>query len=114
MKERALLAREAIEAKKGIDPVILDVRRVSSIADFFVLATGRNGPHLKAIAAEVSRLEAAQGQRRVRTTGAPDSGWVVLDFHGVVVHLFTPERRAYYALEELWNDAPRVGSKGKE
>ncbi|MDZ4198113.1 MAG: ribosome silencing factor [Kiritimatiellia bacterium] len=104
----AILAKEAILSKKGMDPVILEIESLSSIADYFVLATGRNGPHLKALAAEVSRIEADAGRRRVRTTGTPESGWIVLDFLGVVVHLFEPERRRYYAIEQLWNDAPRL------
>lgn len=104
-KQQALLAREAIRAKMGIDPVILDLRTISTVADYFVLATGRNGPHLKALAEEVSRIETAGGLRKVRTTGVADSGWIVLDFFGVVVHLFEAERRSYYALEALWNQA---------
>jgi ribosome-associated protein len=107
-RKQARLARDAILEKQGDDPVILDVRKVSSIADYYVLATGRNGPHLKALSTEVRRIEKAEGVPRARTTGDPDSGWIVLDFSGLIVHLFSAERRSYYALEELWNDARSV------
>lgn len=107
--QQAVRARDAILSRKGIDPVVLDVRSVSSVADYFVMATGRNPPHLKALAAEVGKRAVESGRRRARRTGTPESGWIVLDYLGVVVHLFAPERRAYYALEELWNDAPRIG-----
>ncbi len=101
-------ARAAAEAKKGIEPVILDVRELSSITDLFVIVTGTSAPHLKALEAEISRRLKEIGHRKHRTSGSPESGWVVLDFLGIVVHLFTPERRARYALEELWGDAPRL------
>jgi ribosome-associated protein len=107
-RKQAKLAREAILEKLGVEPVILDVRTVSSVADYYVLATGRNGPHLRALAAAVRRIEAAGGVQRMRITGDAESGWIILDYTGLIVHLFTAERRSYYTLEELWNDARRV------
>ena len=104
----AAAARTAADAKKGIDPVILDVRGVSSVTDFLLIVTGTSAPHLRALEEEISKQLKEVGHRRHRTSGAPDSGWVVIDFLGVVVHLFTAERRARYGLEELWGDAPRV------
>ena len=104
----ARAARAAAEAKKGIDPVILDVRGVSGVTDFYVLVTGTSGPHLKALDAVISQELKGTGRAAHRSTGAPDSGWIVRDFLGVVVHLMTAEMRQYYAIEELWGDAPRV------
>ena len=104
----ARAARAAAEAKKGVDPVILDVRRLSSVTDYYVIVSGTSSPHLKAVEAEVARALKTHGATRQRSSGSPESGWLVLDYLGVVVHVFNTEMRAYYQLEELWGDAPRV------
>jgi ribosome-associated protein len=84
----------ALEDAKGEDIKVYDVRGKSGITDFFVVATGAAAPHLKAL---VKALPKAY-----RTAGDPDSGWIVSDFVDVVVHVFSAEARAYYALEKLW------------
>ena len=104
----AQLARQALLDKKGANPVLLDVRAVSSVTDFYLIATGTSAPHLKALAEEVDHQLRATGQERRRRSGESASGWMVLDCGVVVVHLFLPHTRDYYALEDLWNDAPRV------
>ena len=88
--------------------VILDVRGLSAVADLLLVATGNNGPHLKALTQAVEEALSAAGSGKFRRSGTPDSGWIVSDHLDVVVHLFTREKRAYYALEALWNDAPRL------
>ncbi len=103
----ARAVRDALLDKKALDPVILDVRELSGITDFFVLASGGSPPHLKALTSEAQRRAQETAGVKGRTEGEPDSGWMVLDFGGVVAHLFLKETRAYYGLEELWNDAPR-------
>ncbi len=105
---QAQTAREALEARKGAEPVVLDVRGLSGVTDFYVIASGSSPPHLKALHAEVSRRMKAAGHARFGSAGKPDTGWMVLDYLGVVVHVFTPDKRDYYALEDLWSDAPRV------
>ncbi len=98
---------DALLEKKGVNPVALDVRGISGITDYFVIASGNSAPHLKALAMEArSRVDEA-GHAKGRMEGDPESGWVVLDLGDAVVHLFLPDTRAYYALEDLWNDAPR-------
>lgn len=104
----ARAARAAAEEKKGIAPVILDVRGVSSVTDYYVIVTGTSAPHLKALDAEISRALKGAGRAAHRAGGGSDSGWIVRDFLGVVVHLMTAEMRQYYAIEDLWGDAPRV------
>ena len=79
---------------KALDVKTYDVRGKSGIADFFVVATGSAAPHLKAL---VKALPKAY-----RVSGDPESGWIVADYFDVVVHVFSPEARAYYALEKLW------------
>ena len=106
--ETARLVLAAADDKKGQDPVALDVRGLSGVTDFFVIVSGGSPPHLKALAAEMAHRLKAAGGVKYRTSGSPESGWLVLDLLGVVVHLFTPEARTYYALEDLWRDAPRL------
>ena len=85
---------QALADTKAIDVKTYDVRGKSGIADFFVVATGAAAPHLKAL---VKALPKAY-----RVSGDPESGWIVADYFDVVVHVFSPEARAYYALEKLW------------
>ena len=93
---------KALEDRKGIDVKVYDVRGKSSFADFFVVATGSAAPHLKALIAESQAVMKAAGVMSYRTSGDPESGWIVVDYVDVVVHVFSPEARAYYALEKLW------------
>ena len=93
--EEAESIRNALEAAKGVDVKVYDVRGKSALADFFVVATGSAAPHLKA-------LVHALPKKAYRVSGDPESGWVVADYVDVVVHVFSPEARAYYALEKLW------------
>ncbi|MGD9611757.1 MAG: ribosome silencing factor [Kiritimatiellia bacterium] len=110
--QRALVERirAALDAKKGEHVVVLHVADVSGVADYLVLCTGLNNPHLRALADEVARqlrLETPPVAAHRRAGGA-ESGWIVLDYVDVVIHLFTPQMRGYYALEQLWKDAPVV------
>ena len=85
---------KALEDSKASDVKICDVRGKSGFTDFFVVATGAAAPHLKAL---VKALPKAY-----RISGDPESGWIVADYVDVVVHVFSAEARAYYALEKLW------------
>ena len=79
---------------KAIDMKVYDVRGISGFTDFFVVATGAAAPHLKALVRTLPKA--------YRVSGDPDSGWIVADYINVVVHVFSAEARAYYALEKLW------------
>lgn len=84
------------------------MRGLSGVTDFYLVVTGLNPPHLKAMADELEKTMARSGVRCFRRAGAPDSGWVVADYLDAVIHLFSSEARAHYALEKLWGDAPRI------
>ena len=102
--------RAALDAKKGENIVVLRIADVSSVADYMVLCSGLNNPHLRALGDEVAK-QLRQDVPPVaahRRAGSADSGWIVLDYVDIVVHLFTPQMRGYYALEQLWKDAPVV------
>ena len=92
----------ALEDHKAEGVRAYDVRDVSGLADFFVVASGAAAPHLKALAAASQAAMKELGVESYRTSGDPASGWIVVDYVDVVVHIFSPEARAYYALEKLW------------
>lgn len=106
--ELAHLAAAAIDDRKGSSIRIVDVRGVSPLSDFVVIATGTSEPHLKALQAEVSRrLKEEASETCLRVSGDAQTAWVVLDYFDLVVHLFLAEAREYYDIESLW-------TKGKE
>jgi ribosome-associated protein len=81
---------------------------LSSVTDFYVVATGTSSPHLKALLSELQHRLKADGVASYRRSGAPESGWVVLDYVDTVIHVFAREAREYYAIESLWKDAKQV------
>jgi len=105
----AVAAARLAEDIKAEDIVVLDVSRVSSITDFFVICSGSSAPHLKAIAREVrAGMVETQDVKPTTAEGDHESQWVVLDYGILMVHAFHPEKRAMYALEDLWGDAQRI------
>ena len=94
--------------KKAENVALLDVRGLTSVTDFYLIATGTSSPHLKALSTQLSKSLGLEGASRARRSGTPESGWIVSDYLDVVVHVFTRETRERYALDQLWNDAPRV------
>lgn len=97
-EKQAKEAARALEEAKASDVKVYDVRGKSSLADFYVVATGTAAPHLKALVRELPK-------KAYRVSGDPESGWIVADYVDIVVHVFSPEARAYYALEKLWVSA---------
>ena len=104
----ALAAAQAASDKKAEDIRILDLRKLSSFADYFVICTGTSEPHLKAIGSEIRGKLRDDLGLSVHADGFPASQWIVLDYHGVLIHIFQAEKRAFYDLESLWRDAPVV------
>jgi ribosome-associated protein len=89
--------------------VVLDLREISTFTDFFVICSAASEPQLKAIAGEVEgQLKKDNNVRPSAVDGFPASQWMVLDYMQVIVHVFHAEKRGFYALEDLWGDAPRV------
>ena len=100
---------ELASNKKAEDIVVLDLRDISTFTDFFVICSGTSEPQLKAIANEIeTRLREEHSLRPVAIDGFPASQWIVLDYLQVVVHIFHQDKRAFYSLEDLWGDAPRI------
>ena len=105
------LARQIVDLisdKQGSDILMLDTRPVSFIADFFVIATCDNERQSKAIADDIQKQLKKDSILPLGIEGAPDSGWMLMDYNGVIVHLFSPAMRDFYRLEKLWDHAPVV------
>ncbi len=109
VREWARTAARAASAKGGDETVIIEVGAVLAITDAFVISSGRNTRQVRTIAEEVeARLKADGGISPLRVEGLGDSQWVLLDYGDLVIHVFLDETRAFYDLERLWSDAPRV------
>ena len=110
----ALLCRELADNKKAEDIAILDVREVSSVTDYFVIASGTSEPHLRAIVDEITdKLRDEHGLRPKAVDGTLHTAWIVLDYFDVIIHVMRHDVRERYDLETLWGDAPRVKARKK-
>jgi len=95
-----------LEDKKGEDILLLDIQDIASFTSYFILCTGTSDRMLDALADAVLDKTRTEHKVKGRREGSADGGWLVLDYGSIVIHLFAPDRREYYRLEELW-------SKGK-
>lgn len=105
------MAKKAVDAatdKQASDIVLLDVRQTCSFADYFIICSGESDRQLRAIYEEIERVLDKEGVHFIRREGTFGSGWVVLDFGDIVIHIFSPAERDYYNLEELWSNAIQV------
>jgi ribosome-associated protein len=104
--ELARLVVDAISDKKGEDIVMLDLQSVSPIADYFIIATANSERQLNAISDGIrEKVKEATKMIPQRQEGQGPSGWVLMDYGDIVIHLFSPQLRGYYELEALWADA---------
>ena len=94
--------------KQASNVVLLDVRSIASFTDYFVICTAESPPQIAAIANDASRKLRAIGLRPHHQEGIPESGWVLIDFGDIILHIFSPDRRAYYDLDAAWSAAPQV------
>lgn len=107
--ERATAAARTADENRGRDIVILDLREVTPVFDYFVLVSGASRRQLHAIADEIDHVLGDQlGDRRMGREGYEDSRWILLDYGDLVVHLFDDQTRDYYDLEHLWSGAKRA------
>jgi ribosome-associated protein len=114
-KKLAWLCRDFADNRKAENIVILDVRDLSSVTDYFVITSGTSEPHLRAIVEEITdKLREKYDLRPLRIDGTTQGAWVVLDFFDVIVHVMRADVRERYDLEGLWGDATRIKPKGKK
>lgn len=107
----ACLSYEAARSKKAQNPVILDVRKISSFCDYFIITSGSSSVQLEAIRDGVEEKLEAEGFRPLHSEGQPKARWLLLDYGGLVVHIFSEEAREFYALERLWFKAKKLTIK---
>lgn len=110
----AKLIAELVKNKKGYDIKILDLRKLSSIADFFVICSADSERQVKAIADEVDEKLSEQRIKCSNREGYETMNWILLDYFDVILHVFKAEARNYYNLEKFWGDAPVFEVKDEE
>ncbi len=106
--ETAQLCAEAADSKKGFNILILDLRKLTYITDYFVICSGSSSTQVSAIADWIGQTLAKSGVQPSHVEGQADSSWILMDYGDVVVHVFDEQTRGYYALEKLWGEATRV------
>ncbi|HXR66586.1 MAG TPA: ribosome silencing factor [Ktedonobacteraceae bacterium] len=105
------LARAAVDAasdKKASDVLLLDIREVTTFADYFVICSGSNRRQIQAIAEAIDEQLSSQGANLLHREGVAETGWILLDFGDIIIHILGPKEREYYDLERLWSDAKTV------
>ena len=108
--DRVLAAAKVAEDNKGHDILILDVRELTKVCDYFLIVSGASRRQLYAIGDEIQRkLAGEMGDTCLSVAGHTEGKWIVIDYGDIIVHLFEPETRKYYALEELWGKGVKVG-----
>ncbi len=107
-KEIAVKCAQIADQKKAQDIVILDISKISSVTDYFVICSGINDRQLYAIADEIDKQLKKLSVKKFGIEGYREAKWILIDYGDAIVHLFDKEMRSYYDLELLWGDAPRV------
>jgi ribosome-associated protein len=106
--ERACLCARVAEQNKGRDILVLDMRPLTPLYDFFVISTASSRRQIHAIAEDTDAVLTRLGDKRLAVEGYQASKWILQDYGDIIVHVFDKETRAYYELEELWANAPRI------
>ncbi len=105
MNEDLKTAVKAVDDKKGIDVVVLDIKSVATFTDYFLICSGDSTRQIQAIADEVQQKLAAGGHRPAHIEGYNNAEWILMDYLDLVIHIFSRRARTYYDLERLWRDA---------
>jgi len=107
-KKKAILAARCLEEKKALDIVLLEVVKLTPVADYFVIATGESKRQIKACSEHIEETLSMRGVYPHHLEGDVHLEWVLMDYGDVIIHIFDREARVYYGLERLWGDAPQV------
>lgn len=114
-REMAPRMARLLEEKKAENPVIIEVRELLPVCDYFIIATGRNKQHLEALSKQVEDMMSSVPEMECTGKEGLDEGlWVLLDYGSIIVHLFQEHVREYYRIEGLWADAPRLNYQSDE
>ncbi len=107
-KEQVELMVKALDSKHGIDITAIDLNGLTTLGDYFVVASGKSNVQVKALAEEIENQMTKAGYEPRRKEGYQSAVWVLLDYGDIIAHIFHHETRDFYSLERLWGDAPRV------
>jgi len=101
-------AYEALSDKKGEDIKIIEIGKLSTVADYFIIANGSNAPHVESLVDNVEEELLKEKISPERIEGVKSSGWILMDYNDVIVHVFSKEDRLFYDLERIWRDGKEV------
>ena len=107
-KEMALAAAKALDSKKGRDIKVLEIDKITTLADYFVICSGGSNTQINALCDEVEKELDQLGEQPIHREGYRGGGWILLDFGCVIVHIFQQDMREFYNLEHLWSDAEEI------
>ena len=107
-KEMALIAAAALDAKKGRDIKVLEIDKITTLADYFVICTGSSNTQINALCDEVEKQLTAAGEEPLHREGYRGGTWVLLDYGCLAVHVFNAEAREFYSLEHVWADGKEI------
>ena len=107
-KEMVKLAYKAMDDKKAEDIRIIDISGISVVADYFIICSGNNASQVEAITDNVTETLGRAGYNSKRAEGNRNSGWILLDYNDIVVHIFSKDDRLFYGLERIWKDGREV------
>ena len=110
-REMAKLAEKALEDKKGEEIRIIDISKVSVLADYFIIANGSNRSQVQALSDNVAEMLGRAGVNAKQVEGYETANWVLLDFGDVIVHVFDKENRLFYDLERIWKDGKELSEE---
>lgn len=102
------IAYEALDSKQGEDIKVLDIREVTVLADYFIIAHGNNKNHLQSLIDETERLLSKSGFKPKQIEGYRTDSWILLDYGNIIIHIFGKDDRLFYDLERIWNDGKEV------
>lgn len=107
-QEMVRLAIQALEDKKGNDIQVIDIREVSVIADYFIIASGSNTNQVQTLSDNVDETLGRAGYELRQTEGYASASWILMDYNDIIVHIFSEEDRFFYDLERIWKDGKQV------
>ena len=107
-KELARMACEALEDKKALDVKIIDIEQVSTLADYFIIASGTNRNQVQAMADNVEEVLGRAGYEPKQIEGYQTGNWILMDYRDIVIHVFDEENRLFYDLERMWRDGKEI------
>jgi ribosome-associated protein len=110
-KTKSLLCLKAALEKKALEPVLLEMKGISSVTDYFLLCTGKSDRQVQAIARGIEEALEKKGIRLFGQEGRSQGKWILMDYNDVVIHIFLEPTRKFYDLEGIWMDAPRIEFK---